>query len=126
MRGIDIVAFDTDREHFVTIQVKAKGPGGRWVTTIPRYAHPEYPEYGDSPRPLSNNEFWVLVDLTGESPDYYVFPAQWLETDICAHFQEWLTECGGKRPRNPRVGTGLLTCPAWRSGATAGMFSGSG
>ncbi|MGB9303329.1 MAG: hypothetical protein WCB92_06540 [Mycobacterium sp.] len=101
MPGIDIVAFDTDREHFVTIQVKAKGPGGRWVTTIPRYAHPEYPEYGDSPRPLSNNEFWVLVDLTGESPDYYVFPAQWLETDICAHFQEWLTECGGKRPRNP-------------------------
>ena len=34
MPGIDIVAFDTDREHFVTIQVKAKGPGGRWVTTI--------------------------------------------------------------------------------------------
>jgi hypothetical protein len=101
MPEIDVVAFDTNRDHFVTIQVKTKGPGGRWVTTIPRYAHPEYPEYGDDPKPFRDDDFWVLVDLAGESPDYFVVPAPWLESDVCAHFGDWLAESGGKRPRNP-------------------------
>lgn len=43
----------------------------------------------------------IFVDLTGDAPDFYIAPAQWVRTDVKRHFATWLESKGGVRPRNP-------------------------
>ena len=43
----------------------------------------------------------IFVDLTGDVPDFYIAPAQWVRSDVKSHFATWLESRGGVRPRNP-------------------------
>lgn len=43
----------------------------------------------------------ILVDLTGDHPDFYVAPAQWVRDEVQRRYDAWLATKGGKRPRNP-------------------------
>jgi DNA-binding transcriptional regulator YhcF (GntR family) len=43
----------------------------------------------------------ILVDLTGNHPDFYVAPAQWVRDEVQRRYDEWLASKGGRRPRNP-------------------------
>lgn len=43
----------------------------------------------------------VFVDLTGDTPDFYVAPASWVADDVRSHHNAWLAQVGGTRPRNP-------------------------
>lgn len=43
----------------------------------------------------------ILVDLTGDYPDFYIAPAQWVRDDVKHHHAEWLKTKGGVRPRTP-------------------------
>jgi hypothetical protein len=43
----------------------------------------------------------IFVDLTGDVPDFYIGPAQWVRSDVKSHFATWLESRGGVRPRNP-------------------------
>jgi hypothetical protein len=43
----------------------------------------------------------IFVDLTGETPDFYVAPAEWVEHDVQRHYEAWLASVGGERPLNP-------------------------
>lgn len=43
----------------------------------------------------------IFVDLTGDTSDFYVAPAVWVEQDVRRHHDAWLASVGGKRPRNP-------------------------
>lgn len=43
----------------------------------------------------------IFVDLTGDAPDFYIAPAQWVRDDVKWHFDAWLQSKGGVRPRNP-------------------------
>jgi DNA-binding transcriptional regulator YhcF (GntR family) len=43
----------------------------------------------------------IFVDLTGDYPDFYIAPAQWVRDDVKRHHEAWLESKGGVRPRNP-------------------------
>lgn len=43
----------------------------------------------------------IFVDLTGDAPDFYIAPAQWVRDDVKDHYAAWLASKGGARPRNP-------------------------
>jgi len=43
----------------------------------------------------------IFVDLTGDYPDYYIAPAQWVRDNVQHHHEEWLKSKGGTRPRTP-------------------------
>jgi hypothetical protein len=43
----------------------------------------------------------IFVDLTGDHPEFYIAPAQWVRDEAKRHFDEWLESKGGRRPRNP-------------------------
>jgi hypothetical protein len=43
----------------------------------------------------------IFVDLTGDAPDFYIAPAQWVRDDVKDHHAAWLRSKGGVRPRNP-------------------------
>lgn len=43
----------------------------------------------------------IFVDLTGDYPDFYIAPAQWVRDDVKRHHDAWLESKGGVRPRNP-------------------------
>ncbi len=43
----------------------------------------------------------VFVDLTGDAPDFYIAPGQWVRDNVRQHYSEWLQSKGGTRPRNP-------------------------
>jgi DNA-binding transcriptional regulator YhcF (GntR family) len=43
----------------------------------------------------------IFVDLTGDYPDFYIAPAQWVRDDVKRHHDAWLETKGGVRPRNP-------------------------
>lgn len=43
----------------------------------------------------------ILVDLTGDYPDFYIAPAQWVRDEVQRRYDGWLAIKGGRRPRNP-------------------------
>jgi len=43
----------------------------------------------------------IFVDLTGDHPDFYIAPAQWVRDEVKRRFEQWLDSKGGTRPRNP-------------------------
>lgn len=43
----------------------------------------------------------IFVDVTGETPDFYIAPGPWVRDDVKRHFAAWLESKGGTRPRNP-------------------------
>ena len=43
----------------------------------------------------------IFVDLTGDHPDFYVAPAQWVREEVQRGYDQWLKSKGGTRPRNP-------------------------
>jgi hypothetical protein len=43
----------------------------------------------------------IFVDLTGDAPDFYIAPGQWVRNDVEQHHAAWLKSKGGTRPRNP-------------------------
>ncbi|MET9023222.1 hypothetical protein ABZV93_24940 [Actinopolymorpha sp. NPDC004070] len=74
----------------VTLQVSARLlPGSPWQVR--------------SDRPVVEDaEAVVFVDLTGDEPNFYVAPAEWVREDVTRENDEWLaTQPGGTRPRNP-------------------------
>jgi hypothetical protein len=44
---------------------------------------------------------WIFVDLSTESPTFYVAPSWWVENDINETYQADLARFGGRRPRSP-------------------------
>lgn len=91
MPNIDVLASDTRHGDVVKIQVKTK-TGGTWQTRTTR----------GQPRtePDTEDRFWVLVDLSGEHPDYYVVPEWWMQNDIYEAHAAYLARNAGKRARN--------------------------
>lgn len=43
----------------------------------------------------------IFVDLTGDHPDFYIAPAQWVRDEVQRRYDRWLETKGGTRPRNP-------------------------
>lgn len=43
----------------------------------------------------------IFVDLTGDHPEFYIAPAQWVRDEVERHYRKWLESKGGTRPRNP-------------------------
>lgn len=43
----------------------------------------------------------IFVDLTGDHPEFYIAPAQWVRDEVERRHKEWLDSKGGRRPRNP-------------------------
>jgi DNA-binding transcriptional regulator YhcF (GntR family) len=44
----------------------------------------------------------IFVDLTGDHPEFYIAPAQWVRDEVKRRHKEWLDSKGGQRPRNPK------------------------
>ena len=44
---------------------------------------------------------WLFVDLSQRKPDFYVVPDDTMRRDIKRVHSKYLTQKGGKRPRNP-------------------------
>lgn len=92
-QGIDILANDVAHKRFIGIQAKTKNHPGRWVASTRDGRPPE--------EPSDETTFWVMVDLNGTTPEYYVVPAWSLQNTIYTNFQDYLAKHGGQRPRNP-------------------------
>jgi hypothetical protein len=92
----DIVAMDAEHKRHIDIQVKTKNHPGRWAaSTRDGRLHPE-------PR-VDEHQFWVLVDLSKDAPEYYVVPAWWMEHHIFTAYEAYLAKRGGTRPgKNPK------------------------
>jgi len=43
----------------------------------------------------------IFVDLTGDHPEFYIAPAQWVRDEVERRHREFLKSHGGRRPRNP-------------------------
>lgn len=93
MPQVDVLAADKDQDRTVWIQVKTKRGGTTWQTSITRGRQREEE---DSPA-----RFWILVDLAGDDPDYYIIPEWWMQNDIFTAHQKYLDEHGGQRAKNP-------------------------
>lgn len=73
---------------------------GRIVRVLSR-RQPGSPWQANVDHPTENAEAVIFVDLTGETPDFYVAPGPWVEEDIRTHHEAWLARVSGTRPRNP-------------------------
>jgi len=72
-----------------TVQVNSRRqPGSPWQVSA---AHPV----------VDDAVAVIFVDLSGDAPDFYIAPAEWVRTDVKRHFAAWLESRGGVRPRNP-------------------------
>lgn len=72
-----------------TVQILSRRqPESPWQTNV------------DQPT-VEDAEAVIFVDLTGDTPDFYVAPASWVREDVRAHHAAWLAHVGGTRPRNP-------------------------
>jgi hypothetical protein len=49
---------------------------------------------------IDDAEAVIFVDLTGETPDFYIAPAQWVREVVKHDHALWLQSVGGARPRN--------------------------
>jgi hypothetical protein len=74
---------------------------GRIVQVLSR-RQPGSPWQANAHRPtVEDAEAVIFVDLTEETPEYYLAPASWVQQDIRSHHEAWLASVGGRRPRNP-------------------------
>jgi hypothetical protein len=64
----------------------------------------------------------IFVDLTGNAPDFYIAPGQWVRNDVKQHHAAWLESKGGTRPRNPASNHTGVDLTASGNGISAGMF----
>jgi DNA-binding transcriptional regulator YhcF (GntR family) len=72
-----------------TVQVSSRRqPGSPWQVSA---AHPV----------VDDAVAVIFVDLSGDAPDFYIAPDEWVRTDVKRHFAAWLESKGGVRPRNP-------------------------
>ena len=79
-----------DGKHYeVTTRSKAKGT---WQTSI-TYGKPRKEN-------VLENEFWLFIDLTFDSPKFYPVPLWWISNDIYEKFQALLKKHGGHRKYN--------------------------
>jgi len=63
---------------------------------------PESPWQFSLSRPVVEDAVAVIfVDLTGDYPDFYIAPAQWVRDDVKHNHAQWLKSKGGVRPRTP-------------------------
>jgi hypothetical protein len=74
-------------DHIVQV-LSRRQPGSPWQTKA------------DQPT-VEDAEAVIFVDLSGETPDFYVAPASWVREDVRAHHAAWLDQVGGSRPRTP-------------------------
>lgn len=98
MPKIDLMACNQDRSRTIYIQVKTKGGGRTWHSSIVGSKPTKAPA-----KPSDETNFWVFVDLgdSNTSPRYWVVPDWWLRNDIHIAHEEYLERHGGKRARNP-------------------------
>jgi hypothetical protein len=74
---------------------------GRIVQVLSR-RQPAAPWQSSADRPtVEDAQAVIFVDLTGDTPDFYVAPASWVQEDVRTHHEAWLASVGGTRPRNP-------------------------
>src|SRR6185369_9181830 len=93
MPHIDMIACDADQQRRIDIQVKTKSHPGRWAGNIRDGApHQE---------PVSEEKFWVLVDLSDDAPQFYTVPRWWMQNYIHTKHQAFLARHGGVRPKSP-------------------------
>jgi hypothetical protein len=108
---------DAEHKRHIDIQVKTKNHPGRWAaSTRDGRLHPE-------PR-VDEHQFWVLVDLSKDAPEYHVVPAWWMEHHIFAAHEAYLAKRGGTRPgKTPRAPTGRSSRTRSSSGGlSAGLW----
>lgn len=91
MRDIDLLASDANHGHVIKIQVKTK-TSGTWQTSTKRGRKREDPG--------EETNYWVLVDLGKEHPEFYVVPSWWMENDIHTAHSKYLADSGGHRVKN--------------------------
>ena len=91
MPDIDVLASDSGQDRTVWIQVKTKRGGRVWQTRTTRGMPRDAEE--------SPDRFWVLVDLSGDDPIYYIVPEWWMQNDIYEAHQRYLESHGGERAR---------------------------
>ena len=72
------------------IKVKAKYGGASWQASVKQGRPRSEPD-------VSEDRFWVLVDLRGSEPVHHVVPAWWFENDIHRAHAEYLARNGGQR-----------------------------
>jgi Holliday junction resolvase-like predicted endonuclease len=90
MKGIDLLASDTEHKRIISIQVKTK-TAGTWQTSI---------KHGKKQtKPDAVTQFWIFVDLGPEQPGYYVVPGWWIENDIDKEHKKYLKAHGGHRAK---------------------------
>jgi hypothetical protein len=99
--------------------VKTKNHPGRWAaSTRDGRPHPE-------PR-IDERQFWVLVDLSKDAPEYYIVPAWWMENHIFTAYQAYLVKHGGTRPGKNPDSTDWSILPdelaQWRDWDVLGIF----
>ena len=72
-----------------TVQVNSRRrPGSPWQFNINRVV-------------VEDAVAVILVDLTGDHPEFYIAPAQQIHDMVRRRYDEWLESKGGTRPRNP-------------------------
>jgi hypothetical protein len=115
----DIVAMDAEHKRHIDIQVKTKNHPGRWAaSTRDGRVHPELR--------VDEHQFWVLVDLSKDAPEYYVVPAWWMEHHIFTAYEAYLPSTAARgRGKTRRAPTGRSSRTRSSSGGTAGTFWGS-
>jgi hypothetical protein len=65
---------------------------GTWQTSTKRAQKREDPG--------EETDYWVLVDLDKEYPEFYVVPRWWMENDIHTAHSKYLADSGGHRVKN--------------------------
>ncbi|MFT8178371.1 hypothetical protein ACLXNF_12375 [Mycobacteroides chelonae] len=91
MRDIDLLASDATHDRVIKIQVKTK-TAGTWQTSTTRAQEREDPG--------EETDYWILVDLGKQYPDFYVVPRWWMENDIHTAHGKYLADSGGHRVKN--------------------------
>lgn len=86
-----IVASRIDGSGTFYISTRARSTGD-WQTSI-KYGSIASAQHDD-------NSFWVFVDLSRESPCFYIVQEKWIAKDIFDTHQACLAKHGGKRSRN--------------------------
>ena len=82
---------------------------GRTVQVLSRrQAGPPWQAKVSAPT-VENAHAVIFVDLTGETPDFYLAPADWVDRDVRQHHDAWLASVGGERPRNPASDHTVIT-----------------
>ena len=65
---------------------------GTWQTSI---------DYGEvCCENVSEDEYWVFVDISSDDSDFYVVPKWWIKNDIADHHAKYLSGHDGRRPHN--------------------------